>query len=236
VSEPDLRGTEAHTAFFDRLAGNWSQSHYGPQGGMLPRIARFAEALADLVPAPAGILDYGCGTGDIAAALAARGYRVDARDMSPKMIDQARTLHAASGVRFAVVEPANTRADLSLGERAFDAILCSSVLEYVRNLPETLHSLASALKPGGWLLATVPNIHHPLRRTEAAQRAMMRSAFMRSLVRVTPWRATFETQWLSHNRLPVSDWAALLRDAQLRPVWRDCRDHPLTLLLGQRSL
>ena len=231
MSEPDLRGTEAQTAFFDRQAGHWSQCHYGPQGGMVPRIARFADALADLVPAPADILDYGCGTGDIAAALAARGYRVEARDMSPKMIEQARTLHAASGVRFVVVEPAN----LSLGERAFDAVLCSSVLEYVQNLPETLRSLANALKPGGWLLATVPNIHHPLRRQEAAQRAMMRSAFMRSLVRVTPWRATFETQWLSHNRLSVSDWAALLRDAQLRPVWRDCQDHPLTLLFGQRS-
>lgn len=235
MSEPDLRGPEANTAFFDRLAGNWSQSHYGPQGGMVSRIARFSDALADLVPAPADILDYGCGTGDIAAALAARGYRVEARDMSPKMIEQARTLHAASGVRFAVVQTSNTPVALSLGERAFDAVLCSSVLEYVQNLPETLRSLAGTLKPGGWLLATVPNIHHPLRRGESAQRAMMRSAFMRSLVRLTPWRATFETQWLSHNRLPVSDWAVLLQTAQLRPVWRDCQDHPLTLLLGQRS-
>lgn len=236
MSEPERDGIAARAAFYDRLAGRWSQSHYGPHGDMIPRIARFAGALADLVPASASILDYGCGTGDIAAALAALGYRVEARDMSPKMIEQARALHAGSGVRFAVVAPAGAPAGVSLGEPAFDAILCSSVLEYVHDLPETLRSLAAALKPAGWLLATVPNIHHPRRRGEATQRALMQMRLMRSLVRLTPWRETCETQWLSHNRLAVSAWAALFRSAQLRPVWQDCQDHPLTLLLGQRSL
>src|ERR1700693_1837631 len=111
VSDSDRDRTADRSAFFNKLAGNWSQAHYGPQGGMVSRIGRFVDALESLVPASASILDYGCGTGDIAAALAARGYRVEGRDMSPTMIEQARAIHAGSGVRFAVIEPAGAQAD-----------------------------------------------------------------------------------------------------------------------------
>jgi 2-polyprenyl-3-methyl-5-hydroxy-6-metoxy-1,4-benzoquinol methylase len=221
------------SVFFDRLAATWSQAHYGPQGDMVARIARFATALESLVPASASILDYGCGTGDIAAALARRGYRVEARDRSAKMIAQARALHADSGVDF--VPPADAESEVLPGDRSFDAVICSSVLEYLHDVPASLRALAGALKPGGWLIATVPNMRHPSRRREAAHRALMGNALMRTLVRLTPRAETYELNWLSHNRQPIPDWAALFRSAQLHPVWQDCEDHPLALLVGQRS-
>jgi 2-polyprenyl-3-methyl-5-hydroxy-6-metoxy-1,4-benzoquinol methylase len=232
VSDSDLASSE-RTAFFDSLASGWSSTQYGPQGGLVPRIARFADALQRLVPLPARILDYGCGTGDIAAALAARGFRVDARDASPKMIEQARALHAGSAVRFAVIEPGPPDADAD--HEAFDAVVCSSVLEYLDDLPASLRQLVAMLKPGGWLLATVPDIDHPARRHEAMQRRLMRIGAFRALIRCTRWNTGFEMQWLSRNRLPIAQWAALLAAAQLRPVWRDCDDHPLALLIGQKS-
>src|ERR1700731_1551910 len=68
VSNSEQDHAAARSAFFDRLAGNWSRLHYGPHGSMVPRIARFVDALEGLVPASASILDYGCGTGDIAVA------------------------------------------------------------------------------------------------------------------------------------------------------------------------
>jgi 2-polyprenyl-3-methyl-5-hydroxy-6-metoxy-1,4-benzoquinol methylase len=236
VSDSDRDRTADRSAFFNKLAGNWSQAHYGRQGGMVSRIARFVDALESLVPASASILDYGCGTGDIAAALAARGYSVEGRDMSPKMIEQARAIHAGSGVRFAVIEPAGAHADAMPGDQAFDAIVCSSVLEYLHDLPESLRSLAGALKLGGWMLATVPNIHHPVRRREGWHRMLMGNTLLRALIRLTPKAESYELQWLSHNRFPISDWAALFRAARLQPVWQDCEDHPLTLLIGQRRL
>jgi 2-polyprenyl-3-methyl-5-hydroxy-6-metoxy-1,4-benzoquinol methylase len=236
VSFSDRDRTADRSAFFNKLAGGWSQAHYGPQGGMVSRIGRFVDALESLVPASASILDYGCGTGDIAAALAARGYSVEGRDMSPTMIEQARTIHAESGVRFAVIEPAGAHVDAMPGDQAFDAIVCSSVLEYLHDLPESLRSLAGALKSGGWLLATVPNIRHPVRRREGWHRMLMGSTLLRALIRLTPKAESYELQWLSHNRFPISDWAALFRAARLRPVWQDCEDHPLTLLIGQRRL
>jgi 2-polyprenyl-3-methyl-5-hydroxy-6-metoxy-1,4-benzoquinol methylase len=198
---------------------------------MVSRIVRFADALANLVPASADILDYGCGSGDIAAALAARGYRVDARDRSSAMIEQARVLHAASDVRFSTVDGIEIEAKA----QRFDAVVCSSVLEYVRDLPKTIQSLANVLKPGGYLLATVPNIDHPVRRREPMNRALMGIALFRALVRLTPWGPSFELQWLSRNRMPVSDWMKLFHAARLRPVWQDNQDHPLTLLIGRRS-
>jgi 2-polyprenyl-3-methyl-5-hydroxy-6-metoxy-1,4-benzoquinol methylase len=200
---------------------------------MVARIARFANALESLVPASASILDYGCGTGDIAAALARRGYRVEARDESAKMIAQARTLHADSGVDF--VAPADAQAEVLAGDQSFDAVICSSVLEYLHDLPASLRALAGALKPGGWLIATVPNMRHPSRRREACQRAVMGSEVMRALVRLTPRAETYGLNWLSHNRLPLPEWATLFRAAELHPVWQDCEDHPLALLVGQKS-
>jgi 2-polyprenyl-3-methyl-5-hydroxy-6-metoxy-1,4-benzoquinol methylase len=229
AAAPDRR---ARSAFFDRLAATWSQAHYGPQGDMVARIARFAGALEVLVPTGASILDYGCGTGDIAAALAARGYRVEARDKSARMIAQARALHAGSTARF--VEAEENTTEIAAGDGSFDAVVCSSVLEYVRDVPESLRALAGALKPSGWLLATVPNMRHPLRRREALQRAVMSHALLRPLMRLTPRAEVYELNWLSHNRMPIADWAALFHAAQLHPVWLDCEDHPLALLVGQR--
>jgi 2-polyprenyl-3-methyl-5-hydroxy-6-metoxy-1,4-benzoquinol methylase len=231
VNESGSGHAAGRSTVFDRLAGTWSRVHYGPQGGMVPRIARFADALASLVPASADILDYGCGTGDIAAALAARGYRVEARDLSPAMIEQARVLYAGSGVRFAAIGAIETGAD----DQRFDAVVCSSVLEYVLDLPRTIESLANVLKPGGYLLATVPNIDHPVRRREPMNRALMRIALFRSLVRLTPLGPSFDLQWLSRNRMPVSAWMDLFHTTRLRPVWQDDQDHPLTLLIGRRS-
>lgn len=234
MSRPDLDHAVARSAFFDKFAATWSQTHYGPQGGMVARIARFADALEGLVPASASILDYGCGTGDIAAALAVRGYRVEGRDMSPSMIAQAQVLHGGVNVRFSVIAPKADATDVAPGERTFDAIVCSSVLEYLHDLPAALRSLADALKPKGWLLATVPNVDHPVRRGETWHRRLMSNSLLRALIRLTPRGDTYELQWLSHNRFPVSQWAALFHASGLHPVWQDCEDHPLTLLIGQK--
>jgi 2-polyprenyl-6-hydroxyphenyl methylase/3-demethylubiquinone-9 3-methyltransferase len=232
MNRRELDSAAAPSAFFDRLAPQWSERHYGRQGDMVARIARFADTLAALLPAHARLLDYGCGSGDIAAALAAGGYQVEGRDASANMIEQARSLHVGSGVRFTAIDPTGTTADAQLGDQAFDAIICSSVLEYLHDLPANLQFLAGALRPGGWLLATVPNTAHPARRGESIHRRLMSSRALRTLIRLTPRSDTYELQWLSRNRFPVRQWVDLFHQAQLRPVWQDCEDHPLTLLIG----
>jgi len=224
----------ARDAFFDQQAAGWSSKHYGRDGGMVARIARFAKALAGVVPTGARILDYGCGSGDIAAALAQRGYDVEACDASPKMIQAAERLHADSGARFLATKPGTGDIALPEGRHDFDAIVCSSVLEYVQDAAGSLGVLAGALRPGGWLLATVPNAAHPVRRREARNRRLMRVPLVRAIARLTPRGESYEVQWLSHNRFSVEEWSRMFGAAGLSPVWQDCESQPLNLLLGQR--
>ena len=52
----------------------------------VPRLYTFEKQLSGLLKPPAAVLDFGCGTGNIACHLSACGYAVSACDISPAMI------------------------------------------------------------------------------------------------------------------------------------------------------
>jgi SAM-dependent methyltransferase len=91
-------------------------------GGPQPALAR---VLDDGVPGPK-VLDIGCGPGDLAIALARRGYDVTAIDISRVAIDMARAKAAREGllVRFEVRDATN----LSLPAAPFDSVFDSGLL------------------------------------------------------------------------------------------------------------
>jgi ubiquinone/menaquinone biosynthesis C-methylase UbiE len=100
------------------------------------------------------VLDVGCGVGRWSRMLAARGARVMGVDLSPTMIDQARSRAAEDGVadrcRFAVADLSR----LDLGER-FDLVMGVTVLQHIldaKAFRAALAAMAGHLAPGGRMI------------------------------------------------------------------------------------
>ncbi|GAB3178243.1 methyltransferase family protein [Micromonospora palomenae] len=116
---------------------------------------QYAPWLAELrrrLPAAATILDLGCGCGvPVARFLANAGHHVTGVDISNVQIERARRL-----------VPTGTflRADatrLELPPMSIDAVVCLYALIHMplADQPPLIDRIATWLRPGGWLLATV---------------------------------------------------------------------------------
>jgi 2-polyprenyl-3-methyl-5-hydroxy-6-metoxy-1,4-benzoquinol methylase len=111
-------------------------------------------ALARIPRSARRVLDVGCGAGDNACALAARGHIVSAVTTSEAEAAEAR--RCCEHVWVGDVERMEL-ATLAPSER-FDAILMSHVLEHLSAPAATLRRLAPLLQPSGLLVVAVPNM------------------------------------------------------------------------------
>ena len=108
----------------------------------------------------ARVLDLGCGAGDAAAELVARGAEVVGIDANPELVDAARAL----GLERAEFRVGDLRA-LELPAASFDGLWCSFVPAYFPDLAPELVRWARFLRPGGWLALTEVDdlfAHEPL--------------------------------------------------------------------------
>jgi SAM-dependent methyltransferase len=110
----------------------------------------------------ARVLDAGCGSGQWAIALAERGARVTAIDLSPEMIRLARDHASARGQDIEWRTADATR--LADPPAVFDAIHARVLLHLVPDVPAALRELRRVLRPGGRLLASVPGALSPIYR------------------------------------------------------------------------
>jgi ubiquinone/menaquinone biosynthesis C-methylase UbiE len=100
------------------------------------------------------ILEVGCGSGPLMAALRDKGAIVSGFDLSAEMIDLARR-RLGDDVDLTVADLAKP---LPYDDAAFDAVTASLVLHYLEDWTEPLAELRRVLKPGGRLILSV---HHP---------------------------------------------------------------------------
>lgn len=112
-------------------------------------------------PAGAHVLDVGCATGALGAALSAQGRRVTGVE----------PLAAAAAIARGRIDPVFTGlADDFFDQHAeqrFDAIVFADVLEHMPDPAAALRRAASHLAAGGVIVASVPNVTH------ASVRAML---------------------------------------------------------------
>jgi len=104
-------------------------------------------------PAPADLIDLGAGSGARAGAAAAAGYRVVA--VEPDGAEAARVGAALGGGVRVIASELGDAAAAGLGP--VDAVLAWHVLEHVRDVDRTLADILAVLRPGGVLVAAVPN-------------------------------------------------------------------------------
>ncbi len=102
------------------------------------------------------ILDIGCGNGNISLALGSLGFEVIGIDIDQVSIEMAKSRNVFSTVSFQVLD-----ANSFDVHDAFDAIVCSEVLEHLTKPKELTEQIYKILKPGGIFIATVPNGYGP---------------------------------------------------------------------------
>ena len=140
---------------FDEVAGKFALDiDSAMHGDNYVRGKLFVDLAQKTIPVGGYVLDYGCGPGRLSLLLARSGFRVRGADTSEGMVAQARTLdRTALSVDFETIE----KSDEVLPPNTYDAIVCSSVIEYVPNADELLKGFHRALRKSGVLIISYAN-------------------------------------------------------------------------------
>lgn len=196
---------EATRALFDRLAAE------APEAGValysLGRPELLADATAELVAAidrwaPLGgarVLDFGCGIGRVASALAARGAEVTGIDIAPGMIAEAR--RRAPGIDFRC---GDIDALAALDAGGFDLVLAVDSLPYLVAAGSAGRFVAEAarlLRPGRRLIVFNWSYRGDL-AADLREAGALAAANGFALVRAgeTPFEIWDATGWLLERR------------------------------------
>jgi SAM-dependent methyltransferase len=116
------------------------------QSSAILRRAPFPRALGE---PPGRALDVGCGRGDLAAALLARGWRVAGVEPSERA--------AAIARRRGIEVLGDTLATAALDDESYDVVVFRHSLEHLPDPVGDLGRVREALRPGGRVVISVPN-------------------------------------------------------------------------------
>ncbi len=122
---------------------------------------RYDELIAAAVVPGASVLDYGCGAGARACALARRGARVCGIDISPVAIGMARDAARREGVAGKAAFAVMDAEALDLPARSFGLVCGTSILHHL-DVDRGYREIARVLAPSGRAIFLEPLGHNPV--------------------------------------------------------------------------
>lgn len=143
--------TSRDARFWDKLARRYARSRIADQAGYERTLAATRRHLK---PGDS-VLEFGCGTGTTAVALAPSVSRFVGSDISGEMITIAREKAAAQGLSNVMFEQA-AMTDAPWGDASFDAVLGFNVLHLIPDRAPVLATVRRVLKPGGLFITKTP--------------------------------------------------------------------------------
>ena len=139
--------------FWDRIAKyfDWVEKKDEPIN------LQIIEKTKKLINSSDTVLDFGCGSGTAAIAIASSVKKINGIDISSKMIELAKAKAEENKVRNIDFEQA-TIFDDKFKTESFDVILCFYVLHLLKDTPRVMQRINDLLKPGGLIISATPCI------------------------------------------------------------------------------
>jgi ubiquinone/menaquinone biosynthesis C-methylase UbiE len=211
-----VKSTNEVALLFDAKARSWD-SKYRASGPLAYRAAAFSALLAGLVNPGVAVLDFGGGTGAISSALTRRGFQMTVCDLSEGMLAAGKRLYSSQEIKW-VLLPKEWKS-LPFVERQFDAVIASSVFEYLEDVENVLAECGRVLRPHGKLIFSVPNPRHGIRRLERILRPLailaLKMQFVGSLPKIGNYLRYLQ---VSRARFSEAQWQGKAARAGFVPV------------------
>jgi predicted TPR repeat methyltransferase len=133
---------------FDQFSANYDEGMRTQLRYAAPEILRELFSIVMPLRSSLAVLDLGCGTGLAGEAFKDVAARLEGIDLSPKMIERARSRGIYSSLTVGDMET------LGPGE-TFDLVVAADSLVYLGDLAPLFRSVSNVLKPAGQFLFTV---------------------------------------------------------------------------------
>ena len=156
------------------------------------RMRRRAEAINEALPPGAQrVLEWGCGTGELAHFLAMRPEAdVTGADLCAPFIEQAQKNFGRAKLHYVVSNLATEEGRAALGT-AWDAVVGNGILHHLyHHIGDALRSMRAMLRPGGQLVFWEPNLFNPY------VFATFSFAPLRKLTKLEPDEMAFTPRWI----------------------------------------
>jgi 2-polyprenyl-3-methyl-5-hydroxy-6-metoxy-1,4-benzoquinol methylase len=138
----------------------WNDSGYSRyHNSVIPQVLDFLGDVAGRT-----LLDAGCGEGYLARLLASRGASVTAVDISPRLVELAKSQDSIGNVRYLVQ---NLSKGLPDSRESFDLVVSNLVLNDVYDYVGYIRTLGEVTKPGGRVVLSMNNPYSAVFREKA---------------------------------------------------------------------